>query len=59
MKQYNVVVDPQKLRDLGIPLDRIREVIRASNTDVGGRTLELSEFDTGCTQSKLAVYRPR
>src|SRR6516164_1826355 len=45
VKQYNVVVDPQKLRDLGIPLDKIREVIRASNTDVGGRTLELSEFE--------------
>jgi Cu(I)/Ag(I) efflux system membrane protein CusA/SilA len=45
VKQYNVVVDPQKLRDLGITLDKIREVIRASNTDVGGRTLELSEFE--------------
>ena len=45
VKQYNVIVDPQKLRDLGIPLDKIREVIRASNTDVGGRTLELSEFE--------------
>ncbi|MGO9462435.1 MAG: efflux RND transporter permease subunit [Rhodomicrobium sp.] len=45
VKQYNVVVDPQKLRDLGIPLGKIREVIRASNADVGGRTLELSEFE--------------
>jgi Cu(I)/Ag(I) efflux system membrane protein CusA/SilA len=45
VKQYNVVVDPQKLRDLGIALDKIREVIRASNADVGGRTLELSEFE--------------
>ena len=45
VKQYNVVVDPQRLRDLGITLDKIREVIRASNTDVGGRTLELSEFE--------------
>jgi Cu(I)/Ag(I) efflux system membrane protein CusA/SilA len=45
VKQYNVIVDPQKLRDLGIPLDKIREAIRASNTDVGGRTLELSEFE--------------
>ncbi len=45
VKQYNVIVDPQKLRDLGIPLDKIRDVIRASNTDVGGRTLELSEFE--------------
>ncbi len=45
VKQYNVIVDPQKLRDLGIPLDKIREVIRVSNADVGGRTLELSEFE--------------
>jgi copper/silver efflux system protein len=45
VKQYNVVVDPQRLRDLGVSLDKIREVIRASNADVGGRTLELSEFE--------------
>jgi copper/silver efflux system protein len=45
VKQYNVIVDPQKLRDLGIPLGKIREAIRGSNTDVGGRTLELSEFE--------------
>ncbi len=45
VKQYNVIVDPQRLRDLGITLDKIREVLRASNTDVGGRTLELSEFE--------------
>ncbi len=45
VKQYNVVVDPQRMRDLGITLDRIREVIRSSNTDVGGRTLELSGFE--------------
>ena len=45
VKQYNVIIDPQRLRDLGITLDKIREVIRGSNTDVGGRTLELSEFE--------------
>jgi copper/silver efflux system protein len=45
VKQYNVVVDPQRLRDLGLTLDKIREVIRASNADVGGRTVELSEFE--------------
>ena len=45
VKQYNVIVDPQRLRDLGIALDKIREAIRASNADVGGRTLELSEFE--------------
>jgi Cu(I)/Ag(I) efflux system membrane protein CusA/SilA len=45
VKQYNVVVDPQRMRDFGITLDKVREVIRASNTDVGGRTLELSGFE--------------
>ncbi len=45
VKQYNVVVDPQRMRDLGISMDKIREVIRSSNTDVGGRTLELSGFE--------------
>src|SRR5260370_2669108 len=45
VKQYNVVVDPQRMRDFGITLDKVSEVIRASNTDVGGRTLELSGFE--------------
>ncbi|WP_158810916.1 efflux RND transporter permease subunit [Beijerinckia sp. L45] len=45
VKQYNIVVDPQRMRDLGISLAKIRDVVRASNTDVGGRTVELSEFE--------------
>src|ERR687886_2031593 len=45
VKQYNVVVDPSRLRAQGISLQRIREAIRASNMDVGGRTVELSEFE--------------
>jgi copper/silver efflux system protein len=45
VKQYNVVVDPQRLRSFGIPLSKVREAIRASNMDVGGRTVELSEFE--------------
>ncbi|NEM60352.1 efflux RND transporter permease subunit, partial [Escherichia coli] len=42
---YNVVLDPQRMRDRGISMQKIREAIRASNTDVGGRTVELSEFE--------------
>ena len=45
VKQYNVVVDPQRLRALGIPLSKVREAIRSSNAEVGGRTVELSEFE--------------
>jgi len=45
VKQYNVIVDPNRLRALGIPLSKVGDVIRASNADVGGRTVELSEFE--------------
>ena len=45
VKQYNVVVDPGRLRSLNIPLSKVRDVIRGSNMDVGGRTVELSEFE--------------
>jgi Cu(I)/Ag(I) efflux system membrane protein CusA/SilA len=45
VKQYNVVIDPQRLRSFGIPLSKVRDVIRLSNMDVGGRTVELSEFE--------------
>ncbi|RTL74969.1 MAG: efflux RND transporter permease subunit [Bradyrhizobiaceae bacterium] len=45
VKQYNVVLDPQRMRDLGISIQKVRDAIRASNTDVGGRTVELSEFE--------------
>ena len=45
VKQYNVVLDPQRMRDLGITMQKMRDAIRASNADVGGRTVELSEFE--------------
>src|SRR3954471_2255776 len=45
VKQYNVIVDPSRLRAQGISLTRLREAIRTSNADVGGRTVELSEFE--------------
>ena len=45
VKQYSVVVDPRRLQALNIPLSKIRDVIRDSNMDVGGRTVELSETE--------------
>src|SRR5262249_50462487 len=45
VKQYNVVVDPLRLRAQGISLSAVRNAVRARNQDVGGRTLELSEFE--------------
>ncbi len=45
VKQYSVVIDPRRLQALGIPLARIREALRSSNMDVGGRTVELAETE--------------
>ncbi|MGO9007465.1 MAG: efflux RND transporter permease subunit [Beijerinckiaceae bacterium] len=45
VKQYNIVVDPLRLREQGISLSVVRDAVRASNRDVGGRTVELSEFE--------------
>ena len=45
VRQYNVILDPQRMRDLGITMQNMRDAIRASNADVGGRTVELSEFE--------------
>ncbi|MGF3024157.1 efflux RND transporter permease subunit [Methylobacterium aquaticum] len=45
VKQYNVVVDPNRLRAQGVTLSKLRDAIRSSNADVGGRTVELSEFE--------------
>jgi copper/silver efflux system protein len=45
VKQYNIVVDPLRLRAQGVSLSTVRNAVRASNSDVGGRTIELSEFE--------------
>ena len=45
VKQYSVVVDPRRLKSFGIPLATVREAIRASNMDVGGRVVELAETE--------------
>jgi copper/silver efflux system protein len=45
VKQYSIVIDPRRLQALGIPLARIRDAVRTSNMDVGGRTVELAETE--------------
>src|SRR5882762_4362736 len=42
-KQYQVIVDPNKLRAYGITLQEVADAVRDSNNDVGGRILELSQ----------------
>jgi Cu(I)/Ag(I) efflux system membrane protein CusA/SilA len=41
VRQYQVNVDPDKLRAYGIPLPTVIEKVRASTNEVGGRLLEV------------------
>jgi Cu(I)/Ag(I) efflux system membrane protein CusA/SilA len=45
VQQYQVTVDPLKLRSYGIPLNKVAQVIRESNRDVGGRVVEMAETE--------------
>ena len=42
VQQYQVVVDPARLRAYGIGLMEVTQAIRDSNRDVGGRTIEMA-----------------
>jgi Cu(I)/Ag(I) efflux system membrane protein CusA/SilA len=41
-KQYQVTVDPNRLRAYGVTLSEVIDAIRQSNNDVGGRIIEFS-----------------
>ncbi len=43
VKEYQVSVDPHRLASYDIPLERLTQVIRESNQDVGGRVIEMAE----------------
>ena len=45
VQTYQVTVDPVKLRAFGIPLNKVSQVIRESNRDVGGRVIEMAETE--------------
>ena len=45
VKQYQVIVDPNKLVAFNIPLQKVRMAIQRSNNDVGGRLVEMGETE--------------
>jgi len=45
VKQYQVEVDPEKLRAFGLSLQAVNIAIKRSNIDVGGRLLEMGETE--------------
>ncbi len=56
VRQYQVVVDPDKLRAFGIPLAKIKMAIKMGNQETGGSVIEMGEAEymvraTGYIQS--------
>ncbi len=45
VRQYQVVVDPEKLRAFGISLAKVSSAIKAANREVGGSVVELAEAE--------------
>ena len=60
IKQYQVKVDPEKLRAYGIPLSHIQMAIKRGNQEVGASVIEMSEAEymvraTGYISSKQDI----
>ncbi|WP_293394441.1 efflux RND transporter permease subunit [Nevskia sp.] len=45
VKQYQVVLDPDRMRALGVTIDKVKSALRDSNNETGGSVLELGEAE--------------
>src|SRR5580692_7601908 len=45
VKQYQVVLDPDRMRALGITIDKVKSALRDSNNETGGSVLEMGEAE--------------
>ena len=45
VRQFQVQVDPQKLRTYALPLSRVVEAVEAANSEEGGAVIELAEAE--------------
>ena len=45
VKQYQVVVDPDKLRAFGLPLAKLKTAIRSGNQETSGSVIEMGEAE--------------
>jgi len=45
VKEYQILVDPERLRAYGVGVDGVAAAVRASNADVGGQVVELAEHE--------------
>src|SRR6266849_7469783 len=45
VRQYQIVLDPDRMRALGITIDKVKSSLRDSNNETGGSVLELGEAE--------------
>jgi Cu(I)/Ag(I) efflux system membrane protein CusA/SilA len=45
VKQYQVIVDPNRLRAHGIPLSHVKMAIKRGNQETGGKVIEMAEAE--------------
>ncbi len=45
VKQYQVVLNPDRLRAYGLPLHKVRMAIKGANQEVGGSVIEMAEAE--------------
>ncbi|MGF1582048.1 MAG: efflux RND transporter permease subunit [Gemmataceae bacterium] len=45
VRQYQIEIDPNKLRFHNVPLDKVRMAVQASNIDVGAKTVEVGGME--------------
>jgi Cu(I)/Ag(I) efflux system membrane protein CusA/SilA len=62
VRQYQVVIDPERLRAYGLPLTRVRDAIVRANQESGGSIIEMAEAEymvraRGYLQSLQALQR--
>ncbi|WP_043647194.1 efflux RND transporter permease subunit, partial [Caenispirillum salinarum] len=45
VKQYQIVVDPQRLRAYGLPLSAVKAAVQQANQETGGSVIEMAEAE--------------
>lgn len=62
VKQYQILIDPVRLRAFDVSLDRVMDAVRSANSETGGSVLEMAEAEymlraTGYLQSVEDIER--
>ena len=57
VKEYQVLIDPNKLRAFDIPLTKVIEAVRGANQETGSRTLEMAKTEY-LIRSKGYIEKP-